>query len=342
MRQAIGEMARVSGDLVLVVDNLYRDDAIEEAERLRDPTHVRNYSEDEWRELFEASRPRSRGRRAHRDGHRARGMARPSRLRGRRGRARQGTARRPHSRRSPRDDADRAQGAQARDRLMAIVVDKDTRLVVQGLTGSEGRFHGLRNRKLRHQRGRRRDAGGRAALEVEGIPVFNTVAEAVSEAEANTTLIFVPARFAVDAVYEAVDAGIGDCDLHHRAHPRAHMLRVYTYIRPLGITLSGPNRTGVQSPGKANVGIIPAEIFSEGNVGLVARPGSSVPDRRRVDGVGLGNSTIVGIGGESGRRHPSSTSSRVRGRSRRTSTSCSSARSAGTRRRRRPPSSKSE
>jgi succinyl-CoA synthetase alpha subunit len=181
---------------------------------------------------------------------------------------------------------------------MAIVVDKDTRLVVQGLTGSEGRFHGLRNRNY----GTNVVAGvtpGKGGLDVEGIPVFNTVAEAVSEAGANTTLIFVPARFAVDAVYEAVDAGIATVICITEHIPAHDMLRVYTYIRPLGITLVGPNCPGVLSPGKANVGIIPAEIFSEGNVGLVSRSGTlTYQIGHELTQLGLGNSTIVGIGGD--------------------------------------------
>ena len=181
---------------------------------------------------------------------------------------------------------------------MAIVVDKATRLVVQGLTGSEGRFHGLRNRNY----GTNVVAGvtpGKGGLDVERIPVFNTVAEAVSEAGANTTLIFVPARFAVDAVYEAVDAGIATVICITEHIPAHDMLRVYTYIRPLGITLVGPNCPGVLSPGKANVGIIPAEIFSEGNVGLVSRSGTlTYQIGHELTQLGLGNSTIVGIGGD--------------------------------------------
>jgi succinyl-CoA synthetase alpha subunit len=181
---------------------------------------------------------------------------------------------------------------------MAIVVDRDTRLVVQGLTGSEGRFHGLRNRNY----GTNVVAGvtpGKGGLDVEGIPVFNTVAEAVSEAGANTTLNFVPARFAVDAVYEAVDAGIATVICITEHIPAHDMLRVYTYIRPLGITLVGPNCPGVLSPGKANVGIIPAEIFSEGNVGLVSRSGTlTYQIGHELTQLGLGNSTIVGIGGD--------------------------------------------
>jgi succinyl-CoA synthetase alpha subunit len=181
---------------------------------------------------------------------------------------------------------------------MAIIVDTETRLVVQGLTGSEGRFHGLRNRNY----GTNVVAGvtpGKGGQDVEGIPVFNTVAESVDEAAANTSLIFVPARFAVDAIYEAADAGI-DTVICITEHIPAHeLLRVYTYIRPRGITLIGPNCPGVLSPGKANAGIIPAEIFSEGNIGLVSRSGTlTYQIGHELTQLGLGNSTIVGIGGD--------------------------------------------
>jgi succinyl-CoA synthetase alpha subunit len=181
---------------------------------------------------------------------------------------------------------------------MAIVVDRETRLVVQGLTGSEGRFHGLRNRNY----GTNVVAGvtpGKGGQDVEGIPVFNTVAQAVDAAGANTSLIFVPARFAVDAIYEAVDAGIGTVVCITEHIPAHDMLRVYTYTRPLGVTLIGPNCPGVLSPGKANVGIIPAEIFSEGNIGLVSRSGTlTYQIGHELTQLGLGNSTIVGIGGD--------------------------------------------
>jgi succinyl-CoA synthetase alpha subunit len=181
---------------------------------------------------------------------------------------------------------------------MAIVVDTETRLVVQGLTGSEGRFHGLRNRNY----GTNVVAGvtpGKGGQDVEGIPVFNTVAEAVDAAGANTSLIFVPARFAVDAIYEAVDAGIRTVVCITEHIPAHDMLRVYTYIRPLGVTLIGPNCPGVLSPEKANVGIIPAEIFSQGNIGLVSRSGTlTYQIGHELTQLGLGNSTIVGIGGD--------------------------------------------
>jgi succinyl-CoA synthetase alpha subunit len=181
---------------------------------------------------------------------------------------------------------------------MAIVVDSDTRLVVQGLTGSEGRFHGLRNRNY----GTNVVAGvtpGKGGQDVEGIPVFNTVVEAVEQAGANTTLIFVPARFAADAVYEAVDAGVGTVICITEHIPAHEMLRVYTYVRGKGVTMIGPNCPGVLSPGKANVGIIPAEIFSEGTIGLVSRSGTlTYQIGHELTQLGLGNSTIVGIGGD--------------------------------------------
>ena len=181
---------------------------------------------------------------------------------------------------------------------MAIIVDRETRLVVQGLTGREGSFHGLRNREY----GTNVVAGvtpGKGGQSVEGVPVFDTVAEAVSEAGANTSMVFVPARFATDAIYEAVDAGIQTVICIAEGLPAHEMLRVYTYIRPRGITLLGPNCPGALSPGKANVGIIPGEIFREGSVGLVSRSGTlTYQIGHELTQLGLGNSTIVGIGGD--------------------------------------------
>jgi len=181
---------------------------------------------------------------------------------------------------------------------MAIILDNDTRLVVAGLTGSEGRFHGLRNRAY----GTNLVAGvtpGKGGQDVEGVPVFDTVVEAVDQAGANTSLIFVPARFAVDAIYEAVDAGI-DTVICITEHIPAHdMLRAYTYFRGKGTAMIGPNCPGVLSPGKANAGIIPAEIFREGSVGLVSRSGTlTYQIGHELTQLGLGNSTIVGIGGD--------------------------------------------
>ena len=140
---------------------------------------------------------------------------------------------------------------------------------------------------------------GKGGQDVEGIPVFNTVADAVDNAGANTSLIFVPARFATDAIYEAVDAGIKTVICITEHVPAHDMLRVYTYIRAKGVTMIGPNCPGVLSPGKANVGIIPAEVFAAGSIGLVSRSGTlTYQIGYELAQLGLGNSTIVGIGGD--------------------------------------------
>jgi succinyl-CoA synthetase alpha subunit len=181
---------------------------------------------------------------------------------------------------------------------MAIIVDNETRLVVQGITGSEGSFHAVRNRDY----GTNVVAGvtpGKGGQDVSGIPVFNTVREAVAETNANTTLVFVPGRFAADAIYEAVDAGIGTVICIAEYVPAHEMLRIYNYIRPKGITMLGPNCPGTLSPGKANVGIIPAEVLAEGRIGLVSRSGTlTYQIGFELAQRGLGNSTIVGIGGD--------------------------------------------
>jgi succinyl-CoA synthetase alpha subunit len=181
---------------------------------------------------------------------------------------------------------------------VAILVDNDTKLVVQGLTGSEGRFHGLRNRAY----GTDLVAGvtpGKGGQDVEGVPVLDTVAEAVSEHGANTAMVFVPAPFAADAVYEAVDAGVHTVVAITEGVPAHEMLRIHAYIRAHGVRMLGPNCPGALSPGKANVGIIPAEIFTPGNIGLVSRSGTlTYQIGHELTQMGLGNSTIVGIGGD--------------------------------------------
>jgi succinyl-CoA synthetase alpha subunit len=181
---------------------------------------------------------------------------------------------------------------------MAIFVDAETRLVVQGLTGSEGRFHGLRNRAY----GTTLVAGvtpGKGGQDVEGVPVLDTVEEAVREHGANTSMVFVPAPFAADAVYEAVDAGIKTVIAITEGVPAHDMLRIHSYVRARGARMLGPNCPGALSPGKANVGIIPAEIFTPGNIGLVSRSGTlTYQIGHELTQMGLGNSTIVGIGGD--------------------------------------------
>ena len=181
---------------------------------------------------------------------------------------------------------------------MAIIVDGSTKLVVQGATGREGSFHTLRNRGY----GTSVVGGvtpGKGGTDLEGILIFDMVAQAVEQTGANTTMVFVPARFAADAIYEAVDAGIETVICIAEGLPAHEMLRVYNYIRPRGITMLGPNCPGALSPGKANVGIIPAEIFREGAIGVVSRSGTlTYQIGHELTQRGLGNSTIVGIGGD--------------------------------------------
>jgi len=181
---------------------------------------------------------------------------------------------------------------------MAVLVNSATRLVVQGVTGREGRFHTLRNRDY----GTKVVAGvtpGKGGQDVDGIPVFDTVADAVRETGANTSMVFVPPRFAADGILEAADAGIGTIVCITEGIPAHDMLGVYTYLRPRGIKLLGPNCPGALSPGIANVGIIPAPVFARGGVGLVSRSGTlTYQIGAELAGLGLGNSTIVGIGGD--------------------------------------------
>jgi len=181
---------------------------------------------------------------------------------------------------------------------MAILVDSGTRLVVQGLTGSEGRFHGLRNRS----HGTNVVAGvtpGKGGQDVDGIPVFDSVAAAVRETDANTAMVFVPAPFAADAMYEAVAAGVRTVVCITEGVPAHEMLRLHAFVEDRDVSIVGPNCPGALSPGKANVGIIPAEIFREGSVGLVSRSGTlTYQIGHELTQLGLGCSTIVGIGGD--------------------------------------------
>ncbi|HYY45413.1 MAG TPA: succinate--CoA ligase subunit alpha [Actinomycetota bacterium] len=183
---------------------------------------------------------------------------------------------------------------------MAIVVDQSTRLVVQGLTGREGGFHAARNRAY----GTNLVAGvtpGKGGTDVDGVPVYDTVAEAVDKEGANTSMVFVPARFAADAILEAYDAGIDNIIAITEHIPAMDMARVVPYLRRSArvVTLIGPNCPGVISPGKANVGIIPGEICIEGPVGLVSRSGTlTYQIVHELTQMGIGQSTCVGIGGD--------------------------------------------
>jgi succinyl-CoA synthetase alpha subunit len=182
---------------------------------------------------------------------------------------------------------------------MSVLVDRDTKLVVTGLTGREGTFHALNNRTY----GTQVVAGvtpGKGGQDVEGIPVFDTVHAAVAATGANAAMIFVPPRFAADSILEAEDAGVELIVAITEGIPAHDELRVYTHLRRNPrVRLVGPNCPGILSPGKANVGIIPASFFKEGNVGVVSRSGTlTYQIGNELAQRGFGNSSIVGIGGD--------------------------------------------
>ncbi|HWF25418.1 MAG TPA: succinate--CoA ligase subunit alpha [Solirubrobacteraceae bacterium] len=182
---------------------------------------------------------------------------------------------------------------------MSILVGNETRLCVSGITGREGSFHALRNRDY----GTRVVSGvtpGKGGQSVEGIPVFNTFHDAVAETGANTAMIFVPPVFAADSILEAEDAGTPLIVAITEGIPAHDELRAYSVIKKNGrARLVGPNCPGILSPGKANVGIIPAAFFRQGNVGLVSRSGTlTYQIGNELAQSGFGNSTIVGIGGD--------------------------------------------
>jgi succinyl-CoA synthetase alpha subunit len=181
---------------------------------------------------------------------------------------------------------------------MSILVGGDTKLIVSGLTGREGSFHGLNNRRY----GTDLVAGvtpGKGGQDVEGVPVFDTIHEAVAQTGANTGMVFVPPRFAADAILEAADAGLDLVVCITEGIPAHDILRVYAHLQHGPTRLVGPNCPGILSPGKANVGIIPAHFFSEGGVGLVSRSGTlTYQIGNELAQHGFGNSTIVGIGGD--------------------------------------------
>jgi succinyl-CoA synthetase alpha subunit len=182
---------------------------------------------------------------------------------------------------------------------MSVIVDQSTRLCVSGITGREGSFHSLNNRAY----GTNVVSGvtpGKGGQELEGIPVYDTFHAAVKETEANTAMVFVPPPFAADSILEAADAGITTIIAITEGIPAHDELRVYTHLRRSPeIRLIGPNCPGVLSPGKANVGIIPASFFREGNIGVVSRSGTlTYQVGNELAQRGFGNSSIVGIGGD--------------------------------------------
>ncbi len=183
---------------------------------------------------------------------------------------------------------------------MAVLVDNDTRLAVAGVTGREGSFHTLNNRAY----GTNVVGGvtpGKGGQDVEGIPVFDDWAQAMAQAQPNTAMIFVPPRFAADAILEAAAAGVRLVIAITEGIPAHDELRVYNTLKREhpGTRLIGPNCPGILSPGRANVGIIPASFFKEGNVGVVSRSGTlTYQIGNEIAQAGFGCSSIVGIGGD--------------------------------------------
>src|SRR5436853_926860 len=181
---------------------------------------------------------------------------------------------------------------------MSILVDKETRLVVQGLTGKEGSFH----TKQMVEYGTNVVGGvtpGKGGTTHEGIPVFNTVADAVRKAKANASVIYVPPAFAADAIMEAANAGIPVVVCITEGIPALDMVKVKEYLRDRKTRLIGPNCPGIISPGKCKIGIMPGHIHKEGRVGVVSRSGTLTYEAvHQLTNLGLGQSTAIGIGGD--------------------------------------------
>lgn len=181
---------------------------------------------------------------------------------------------------------------------MSILVDKNTRLVVQGITGRDGSFHTGQMIKY----GTNVVAGvtpGKGGMTVEDVPVFNSVIEAVKKKEANTAVIFVPAKFATSAIYEAIDAGVKLVVCIAEGLPTIELVKITAYLENKDCRLLGPNSPGIVSAGEAKVGILPGHIFKKGKVGVISRSGTLTYEI--VDHItksGLGQSTCIGIGGD--------------------------------------------
>ena len=181
---------------------------------------------------------------------------------------------------------------------MTVLVDRETRVVVQGITGHQGTVHA----RQMLQFGTAVVAGvtpGKAGGEVEGVPVFDAVRDAVERTRANASCIFVPAPYAKDALIEAVDAGIRLCVIVTEHIPFHDMLVMYHYARAKGTRIIGPNCPGIASPGNAKVGIIPNVVFRPGRVGVISRSGTLTYEIvNGIKEVGLGQSTCIGLGGD--------------------------------------------
>ncbi len=181
---------------------------------------------------------------------------------------------------------------------MSILVDKKTRVVVQGITGGEGTFHTQRMQEY----GTKVVAGmtpGKGGTTHLGVPIFNTVAEAVEKAGANAAAIFVPPFFAADAIMEAADAGVSVIVCITEGIPTFDMIKVKAYLKDKPVSLIGPNTPGIISPGRCKIGIMPGHIHTPGTIGIISRSGTLTYEAvQQVSKVGFGQSTAIGIGGD--------------------------------------------
>ena len=181
---------------------------------------------------------------------------------------------------------------------MSILINKDTRLIVQGITGRDGSFHATKMKEY----GTNVVGGtspGKAGQEVAGIPVFNTVRDAVEATNANTSVIFVPAAFAKDAMLEAADAGIKLIICITEGVPTLDVVEAYRYIQIKGAQLIGPNCPGLISPGESMVGIMPTNILKKGHTGVISRSGTlTYQVVAALTAEGLGQSSAIGVGGD--------------------------------------------
>lgn len=181
---------------------------------------------------------------------------------------------------------------------MSILIDKSTRLLVQGITGRDGRFH---TEKMKEY-GTNIVGGtspGKGGTEILGIPVFDTVYDAVKQTEANTSIIFVPARFAADAIMEAADAGIKLIICISEGIPTLDVIKAHRFVQEKGAMLIGPNCPGLMSPGKSLAGILPVQIFKEGNIGVISRSGTLTYEVvYHLTAKGMGQSSAIGMGGD--------------------------------------------
>ncbi len=181
---------------------------------------------------------------------------------------------------------------------MSILINKKTKVIVQGITGRDGSFHADQMKKY----GTNVVGGvtpGKGGTDIHDIPVFNSVADAVAKTGANTSVIYVPPAFSIDAIYEAVDAGIKLVVCITEGVPANDMLKVYEYVKSKGARLIGPNCPGLISPGESKVGIMPGSIVTKGPVGVVSRSGTLTYEAIwALTSAGIGQTTCIGIGGD--------------------------------------------